>query len=475
MSLDPARAVADAVLWEGYLLYPYRASSAKNQIRWQFGVLGPPQVARSGIAEDASMHCECLLRATDASTLRITLRFLQLIRRQLEQLGGGDFVPVDSIVTDGGTQVSFDEATDCELPFGPFTLADLRGGRMLPVVVPASVAIEDVTNSAGTVVGRTVRRRRALTGTLQLSADVVVGGGAGGTAGSDPVRLSCTVSNTHPDPVGDRDAASAVSMLGAHLLLQITDGSFVSLLEPPRAEEAAAKDCHQSRCWPVLAGAPGDTDVMLASPIILYDYPAVAPESAGPLFDSTEIDEILTLRVMTLTDDEKAAARATDPAAAAIIDRCESMTPETLAQLHGALRSPHAFDDIPTFGTPNELGNPDSPWWDPGVDASVSPATDAVVIAGVRVSRGSLVRLHPGRRADAQDLFYDGQQARVTSVLSDVDDNTHVAVVLTDDPAADLHEWYGRYLYFAPDELEPLDLEPAAREPVEPYSKENRP
>jgi hypothetical protein len=150
-----------------------------------------------------------------------------------------------------------------------------------------------------------------------------------------------------------------------------------------------------------------------------------------------------------------------------------------LARLHGALRSPHAFDDIPTSGTPNPAGDPDAPWWDPGVDESVSPTTDAVMIAGVRVAKGSLVRLRPNRRADAQDLFYDGQQARVTSVYSDVDDNTHVAVVLTDDPAADLHEWYGRFLYFAPDELQPLALEPAdthstLRDRADNYSRENR-
>ena len=481
MSLDAARAVADAVLWEGYLLYPYRASSAKNQIRWQFGVLGPPRADRGGIAEDPSLHCECLLLASGASTVQVTVRFLQLVRRQLEQLRDGQHVPVDTIIAGGVTLLSFDEAIDCQLTYGPFAPADLRTGQSLPIVIPAAVDDEDIADSGGTVIGRTIRSREALSGTVQLSADVVGNAASGGQT----FRLSCTVSNTHPDPVADRDRASAVSMIGTHLLLQIVDGAFVSLLEPPATLEAAAKACRQSRCWPVLAGAPGATDVMLVSPIILYDYPAVAPESAGALFDSTEIDEILTLRVMTLTDDEKAAARATDPAAAAIIDRCDAMTPETLAQLHGVLRSPHAFDEIPTFGTPDPLGNPDTPWWDPGVDASVSPSTDAVTIDGVRVAKGSLVRLRPSRRADAQDLFYDGQQARVTSVYSDVDDNVHVAVVLTDDPAADLHEWYGRFLYFAPDELQPLDLEPAdtygagtySADPhsADPHSKENRP
>ena len=96
------------------------------------------------------------------------------------------------------------------------------------------------------------------------------------------------------------------------------------------------------------------------------------------------------------------------------------------------------------------------PWWDPEREAAVDPATDAVTIAGTRVSRGSLVLLRPSRRADAQDLFLAGQTGRVTGVHLDVDGATHVAVVLVDDPAADLHEWYGRYLYFGPEELEPL-------------------
>ena len=86
-------------------------------------------------------------------------------------------------------------------------------------------------------------------------------------------------------------------------------------------------------------------------------------------------------------------------------------------------------------------------------------STDSVLIAGVRVAKGSVVRVHPSRRADAQDLFFADQLARVTAVLSDVDGGTHVAVVLLDDPAADLHDWYGRYLYVAPDELEPIRQE----------------
>jgi hypothetical protein len=223
----------------------------------------------------------------------------------------------------------------------------------------------------------------------------------------------------------------------------------------------------------VLAGEPGAADVVLGAPIILYDYPEIAAQSKGALFDGTEIDEILTLRVMTMTEAEKAEARATDPRAREIIDRCDDMSASDLQDLHGILRNPYAAA-IPSDLGRSDLGSlqrghadlrnaepvsfdtGDVPWWDPVADASVQPDLDAVKINGISVSRGSLVRVHPSRRADAQDLFFAGQVARVTAVLSDVDGEVHVALVLVDDPAGDLHEWYGRYFYFSPDELEPL-------------------
>jgi hypothetical protein len=190
---------------------------------------------------------------------------------------------------------------------------------------------------------------------------------------------------------------------------------------------------------------------MLVSPIILYDHPEIAEQSEGALYDSTEIDEILTLRVMTMTDEEKAAARATDPLAAQIIDRCDAMSPEAMLNLHGVLRNP--YSDAPGL-IPEVPEGVD--WWDPSADNAVHPEIDAVLVNGVRVTRGSRVRLHPSRRADAHDMFFAGRTARVTSVHEDVDGDQHVGVVLEDDPAADLHDWYGRYLYFAPDEVEPL-------------------
>jgi hypothetical protein len=483
MSLDLARTVADAVLFEGYLLYPYRASSRKNQTRWQFGVLGPPGAAEAGVGEEPEMAAQCLLRSGSEARVSVHLRFLQLQTRSVERATGEvpSFEPVDELTVDGRTWLRWDEAVEQEIELDPARLDDLgQRSSVVPVDVPGSETVEPLVDAGGTQQGRLVRRTWPLHALVTLAASSVDG----------LVRLSLSVRNCAErfggsgDGVGGgagKDEATRSSLIGAHLLVQVTDGEFVSLLEPPEEATAAAAACVQRRCWPVLAGAAGETDVVLISPIILYDYPEVAEQSAGALFDSTEIDEILTLRVMTLTDEEKAEARATDPRAAEIIDRCESMSPEALAQLHGILRDPHAgmtvpppapdpfegfqpLTDSPAGFTEVRNAEPPTfdtggvPWWDPEADASVQPGLDAVMVDGVAVSRDSIVRLHPSRRADAQDLFLAGQEARVTAVLSDVDGDVHVAVVLLDDPAADLHDWYGRYLYFAPEELEPLDV-----------------
>ena len=460
MTLNQVREIADAVLYEGYLLYPYRASSSKNQSRWQFGVLGPPQASAASFSEAPGMAMQCLLRpgniGSPAATVTIHLRFLQLQVRQTQRLdAAGSYQPVESLQVDGSTVLSWDEAVEREI-----TLPEVRLSQPAeyPLEFPGGEEIEPVTEKSGGQLGRIVRRRWPITARLRTSTEVDDGF----------YRLSVQVENSHPEPVSGKDAAIRVSLIGAHLLIQAHDAEFVSLLEPPDEAVQAAERCRQQRCFPVLAGVPGSTDILLGAPIILYDYPEIAAQSRGALFDSTEIDEILTLRVMTMTEQEKAEARATDPRARTIIDRCDGMSPADLQQLHGILRDPYPERGVPSLdGAPADLRNleppsfdtGDVPWWDPAADASVQPEVDAVLIDGVRVSRGSIVRVHPSRRADAQDLFFAEQLARVSAVLSDVDGNVHVALVLLDDPASDMHEWYGRYFYFAPDELEPVPTE----------------
>jgi hypothetical protein len=240
-------------------------------------------------------------------------------------------------------------------------------------------------------------------------------------------------------PAETRDDVVRRSLVAVHLLMAIDGGRFVSMLDPPEFARPAVASCTNVGTFPVLIS----DDVVLSSPIILYDHPAVAPESEGDMFDATEIDEILALRVLTLTDDEKREARGTDPRSAAIVDRCDQMGPDAFGALHGTFRSlrPPSNDQV-------------RPWWEPAVDAQFDPWTDTVAVGATAVSKGTRVRLRPSRRADAQDLFVAGLPATVAGVFHDVDDSVHVAVVLDDDPAADLHQWQGRYLYFHPDEIE---------------------
>ena len=447
-AFEVARKVADAVLYEGYLLYPYRASAAKNQARWQFGVLMPRLWSESGPDEPWSTQTECLLEPEDTTTVRVLVRFLHVQSKTVESVDveAGTFNEVLALPVDGSELVPWDEATEQEVTV-EVPLARLLAGELTtPFERPGGRRVEPVHTVAGKLAGRTVRRRWPVMGSVRLSAERLEG-----PYGLVRLRLQLENATAWNDPGADRSIALRHSLVAAHSLLGIDRGVFLSLLDPPEWAKPAAEACRNLHTWPVLIGEEGRRDAMLSSPIILYDHPTIAPESPGDLFDATEIDEILTLRTMALTEQEKREARATDERAAAIIDRVDTMPPELLERLHGAVRHLRAVSG-PTEPPPAQR----APWWDPGSDASVAPESDSVRIAGVDVSRGSKVRLHPGRRrADAQDMFLEGRSGTVEAVFLDVDDNRHLAVLLDDDPAADVQRWHGRFLYFSPDEVEP--------------------
>jgi hypothetical protein len=306
------------------------------------------------------------------------------------------------------------------------------------VAAGAGEIIEPVSDQHGAVVGRLVRERWPVAATVAASIEPV----------EHLYRLSVSIDNSAKiNGDADKDDALRRSLLGTHMIIQSQDPqvAFCSVIDPPDAAREAARHCTQHRCWPVLVGEAPEVSAILGSPIILYDYPEIAGESTGSLFDATEIDEILMLRVLTMTDAEKAEARATDPKAAEIIERCDAMSAEDLMRLHGTFRDPDP--------QPPSWSDPDDPF---AVFNDHDPETSEVIISGTTIRKGSLVRLHPRRGADAQDVFYTDQVARVTAIHRDLENETHIAVVLLDDPAADLHDWYGRYLYFSPDEVVPL-------------------
>ncbi|WP_267595630.1 hypothetical protein [Carbonactinospora thermoautotrophica] len=434
-TLEEARKVADAVLYEGYVLYPYRASAHKNQLRWQFGVLAPPAYAE----ERSAARTECLLEP-GGGELTVWVRFLQVVRRAVEEATGDGFRAVPGLEVDGRPLLPWDEARAVEVTARVPVATLLPTGQVVPIDVPGGQEYQAVTDASGTVRARLVRTCWPLRGEIRVSAQPLPGP-------YEALRLRVEVENRTDTPdVPGRDEALRHALLAQHTLLAVTDGVFLSLLDPPEWAKPAAEACRNDGTWPVLVGPPERPRVVLSIPIILEDFPRVAPESPGDLYDATEIDEILTLRTMALTEEEKREARATDERAAQVIEQTDQLPPEVLERLHGAVRYLRQAGERPR-----------TPWWDPGADRSVSPQTDSLVISGVRVARGSRVLLRPGRRrADAQDMFLAGRVAVVQGVFHDVDDIAYLAVTLEDDPAAELEIAQGRFRYYLPEEVEPL-------------------
>jgi hypothetical protein len=335
MNWEPLEKIASAVLYEGFLLYPYRKSSVKNQRRWHFGTLGP-----AGGSDPSTMQTQCLCECFAAEPVRIKIRFLQdEIEREVELVA---------------------------LP-----------GRSEFYFPPIAFAVE-------------VECDRLANALVRLTVRIVNWGSSG-------------------------------SMLSTHTLLNVQGGAFVSLLDPPEEYREAALACRNIGTWPVLAGREGDRHFVLSSPIILYDYPQIAPESAGDFFDGTEIDEMLTLRVLTLSDDEKQELRSAGDHGREILERTDTLPPEQFAKMHGVIRTLRKA-------------------------------------AKLEFRAGDRVRLRPRKKADIFDIALDGKIAIVESVERDFEDRVHLAVTVEDDPGRDfgIARQIAHRFFFAPEEVELL-------------------
>ena len=419
--LAGARGVADAVLYEGYVLYPYRASASKNQLRWTFGLLAPRDHVLTEPGEASTMRTELVLESQGPATVHARVRYLQVQARTVSSADG----PVTFAEVDGEVWTSFEEALEGSVDL------EVRLGATARVTFNSPAGHDRESLGQGTWL---VRERHAVEGVVSATVDPLDG----------PFglwRLTVEITNVTPwtSPGASRAELCRHSLAAVHTLLAVENGRFISSVDPPEYAQGAVHACRSVGTFPVLI----DDDVVLSSPITLYDRPLIAPESKGDMFDATEIDEILALRVLTLTDEEKREARATDPRSAAVIDRCDAMGPEAFAALHGTFRSMQESNA--------------RPWWEPAVDEAFDPWTDTLWLGGDRVGQGSRVVLRPSRRSDAQDLFVAGKPATVAGVFHDVDDDVYLAVTIDDDPGAELHHWHGRYLYFRPDEVEVVE------------------
>ena len=353
--------IANAVLYEGYMLYPYLPSSVKNRQRWNFGVVYPRAYSEMQRGADSwFMQTECIVTGSSSAKLSIKVRFLQAIARTIGELdtpvdnwpadlNGGeepDFRIVGSLEVEGRILQTWQEAVECEIVLPPISLSDGHISHDSSVHnFPGGREVEPVRSSInGRIVGIIVRTKEPLAAELDVIADSLSNG-----LHKITVRVSNATAIKNQDAsretIANRDLALKQSLLSAHTILSIDGGEFVSLIDPPASLKEIVAACKNVGTWPVLAGEAGQRDGMLSSPIILYDYPQIAPESPGDLFDGTEIDEILALRILTLSENEKQEMRHADERSRQILERTESMPVEHFMKLHGVLRGLRQADE----------------------------------------------------------------------------------------------------------------------------------
>jgi hypothetical protein len=308
MSVDAVRRIADAVLYEGYLLWPYRKSALKNQQRFTFGGVYPP----SWQQDASSVQAQVLLQGPPDAEVEVRVRFLHVVRRQVLRIDSPTAAPepVEELTAAGERFVSWDEAVERELAPGP-------------IDIPSGAESEGIEG------GAIERSWEALQGEVSLTRE---------SLGAGLSRLTVVVSNTSPSPRGPREDALRHTLCSTHVVMRAGEGTWVSLTDPPAQLRAQAEACENSGLWPVLVGEPGDRSTLLASPIILSDHPEIAPESPGNLFDSGEIDQMLVLNILAMTDEERSAMRDCDPRAREILQRTESLSDEQIMRLNGAVR-----------------------------------------------------------------------------------------------------------------------------------------
>ncbi|PUA18918.1 hypothetical protein [Glaciimonas sp. PCH181] len=466
MNAASINSIVNAVLYEGYMLYPYRASSVKNRQRWTFGGVYPHayNIANGG-AESWMIQTQCLLQGGPDTVLIVTPGFLHLIEREAGELTPPlaaepnqtspdlpSYRAVEILTIDGKRFYAWQEAIEQQIAVDPLAIRDVNASGLTQRITSFTLAgqreWEPLRNAHGEMAGVLVRTRRCINGEVEIHAELIA---------ENLYQITVILRNNTPLPNAcniSRDAATLQALVSCHLILSVTDGQFVSSIDPPAAFARKVAECKNHGVWPVLVGDEGSFDTMLASPIILYDYPQVAPESPGDLFDGTEIDEILTLRILTMTDQEKAEMAAVDERSRALLERTEKLTPQQLQQLHGTLRGPGAFpameESSQTIGAPwEEIDN--------------KPRLAFLRVNGRDLRVGDQVRLRPRGNADIFDLALAGKIATIESLERDFEDRIHIAITLDDDPGRDLGlaRMPGHRFFFGPEEVEPIASEGA--------------
>lgn len=331
MNRELARKIADTVLYEGYMLYPYRPSAIKNRQRWSFGTLYPPKYGEVRLGTERSqMHSEFLLKITGDAVIDVQVRFLHLLARELLRAVDGHLERVESMVVDGSLLEGWDEGVERSVDFKVIPGDELE--QFFHFGFDGVNESEPLRDVGGNDIAEISHSQDAIEGTMLVASRLLR---------DDVMKVSIDMANATalPTYADDRDSALMSCMLSAHMILSASGGEFISLMDPPDELRNEVQACRNIGNFPVLLGNEGDHDMLLCSPIVLYDYPQIAPESSGDFYDGTEIDEMLTLRVMTLTEKEKNVIRMGDDRVRSLLQRTEEGAREQLMKTHGAIRS----------------------------------------------------------------------------------------------------------------------------------------
>jgi hypothetical protein len=325
--MDRMSEIARAVLYEGYLLWPYRRSALKNRQRWTFGAVFPPSWSAEHSDDACALQSQVLLLGASDATITAAVRFLQVIEREVFNRHGRR---VDELEVGGERHLAWEEATERQVALRPRPLAGLEAGEQLSLQIEAGGAEEELLDAHAGHAGRLWRSWSALEAHVSIAAELLEPG---------LWRLTAGVRNLGGSERGaTRREALRRALVSTHVAWRVQRGSFVSAADPPAELCEHARRCRNVGTWPVLAGAPGDRTEMLSAPIILEDHPRIAPESPGDMFDGGEIDQLLILNILAMSEAEKREMRDSDPRAREILERCSSLGAEELMSLHGTIR-----------------------------------------------------------------------------------------------------------------------------------------
>jgi hydrogenase maturation protease len=323
------------LLYEGYALYPYHRSAAKNQKPIPFGVVFPKLYNDYNQYAHSKMQTECIVTGSYDLALSITIRFLHLKKIELFQRVASDenYIPAYDLTIGNKFYQTGWQTIERKISTGDLLISDLiKQKKLIPFEFDKTCNTEYLPDEEKIVTAKQIDTVSEINGIVNIGAAPVENI-------QNAFKVTVTITNNTAIEKAEsttRDEALSQSFLSTHTILQSPNGEFISHQNPGINWKTIIEQCENISAWPILIDEGNTT--LLASPIVLYDYPKINPQSPGDLFDSTEIEEALLLHVAVLSDEEKKRIAQTDEKLKAMLEKVHNVTPEDLINFHSGLK-----------------------------------------------------------------------------------------------------------------------------------------